>query len=423
MAVIVCEHRKIMATKAGRPPRRGRSMDYDEKKQPRNISITDTAWTNIQDEAGSLGLSVSELIEQRGRQQDLLETPMYGRLKATLQQPITVFWPWSECVRRSLWQLGCRTPKEGKKTSDLRVESELLSQTLRKSMQILTLIDYCLPESFIRDLIPVLRWLSWRILSHEQHLVTSKPDPVIADAEIDSALQRIAHAIGQLSEYDPDSYRLLHLRYVDGMSELQIARFRCLNGHKTNGFIVGIEIKEALLRMRRNIHQEVWQPSQITIEPDHDFLRLGEEGKNAKGAKTLNGKDYYQLCALPRLTKSDRQRMEQMLQQSLSDPRIDFTMREIDHWCGHQLMDGSHIKSLHLDDHYSDRHEQLRQQLDASLANDIEKIVSEMNNRLRFCRSAQEVMTALDQVIETVVGFPMPIHSLEIPELKMFAAT
>jgi len=45
----------------------GRPLDYDEPKKTRRLSVTETGWDSARKLIGSMGMSVSEFLEQLGR--------------------------------------------------------------------------------------------------------------------------------------------------------------------------------------------------------------------------------------------------------------------------------------------------------------------------------------------------------------------
>ncbi len=45
----------------------GRPLDYDEPKKTRRLSVTESGWTRARTVIGSMGMSVSEFLEQLGR--------------------------------------------------------------------------------------------------------------------------------------------------------------------------------------------------------------------------------------------------------------------------------------------------------------------------------------------------------------------
>jgi hypothetical protein len=47
----------------------GRPLDYGEPKKTRRVSVTETGWDSAQELARSMGMSVSEFLEQLGRGQ------------------------------------------------------------------------------------------------------------------------------------------------------------------------------------------------------------------------------------------------------------------------------------------------------------------------------------------------------------------
>lgn len=45
----------------------GRPLDYDEPKKTRRLSVTESGWTRARTVLSSMGMSVSEFVEQLGR--------------------------------------------------------------------------------------------------------------------------------------------------------------------------------------------------------------------------------------------------------------------------------------------------------------------------------------------------------------------
>lgn len=383
----------------------GRPSTYREKKAQRTISITNTAWENIQAQANALGVSGSEYIEQSARKNDALDIPIYGRIKSILQPNITLFWSLAEFTRRTAVQFGVLEPPElvNSVLSDRQViiQKEVVSKYVTIALKIVLAMNCAFNELEVRHLTPFLSLLIYRLIKRDaKKSGLQPPTELISVVEREKAIVLINKSLEQLKTFAPQRYQILKLRFVGGLNWTQIAKFKRF--HEDTFWpdpAIRDEIKQSIHQLRRCVHLthevSIVEPENIESEFFHpDALK------------------YYHLCGLSHLSGSSIDEMEKMLIIACTEPKLNFWLREIDHWAGHQLLD-NRDRSRHVDNdlYYADINDAIVAGVSAEMeiTTDRKKTVArsmldKLNMQIASCTTTTEIQAVLLNAIESEAG-------------------
>jgi hypothetical protein len=378
----------------------GRPSTYREKKAQRTISITNTAWENIQTQANALGVSGSEYIEQSARKNDAIDIPIYGRIKSILQPNITLFWSLAEFTRRSAVQLGVlEAPGVG--AVDVSKQKEIVTKYVTTALKIVLAMNCAFNELEVRHLTPFLSLLIYRLLKNDAKLINL--DSSIAQIPIveqEKSIALINQALKRLKEFAPHRYQILRLRFVGGLNWTQIAKFKRF--HEDILWpdpAIRDEIKQSIHQLRRFLHL-TYETSTIdlqNIEPDFFHPAAIE---------------YYHLCGQSSLSGESVAKMENLLILACADPKLNFWLREIDHWAGHQLLD-SRDRSRHVDNdlYYADINDAIVKNVSEAmeLTTNNKKtaarlMLDDLNIQISSCITIAEIKAALLTIIDREAG-------------------
>lgn len=398
-----------------------------QRKTVRSLSISQNAWDAIKDKAARERISASEFLERIGRDASVLETPIDSRIKAFLEARVSIWWSWSEATRRYALQLGIvgnHTESyldEHTKNERLKEQKKIVGDCLWRSIVILALINYAIPEIIISSMTPVLRWMCFKMLVHQaeqkQTIISiekkSSPAPVIAQEDIESDLLEIRATLDLLQQFSPSYYEVLDMMTKGKMSLAQIAKYKRLNTHKNiTEAEVRKEAKEAIYQLRAYIHNEVTKIRQ----EDSVKKSFGLEGVlEAKIRK------YYQLCSLPYLQEKDIKNLEEnFLCPALDNAELEFWIREIDHLAGHRL---GRFPSAHINPEYTDLHYELRQEIEDKFKNEdkqdknsLRNQLSEMDKKLMFCKSFKDIRAIVEEFVNEISQGSLKFSTIPFPE-------
>jgi hypothetical protein len=383
----------------------GRPSTYREKKAQRTISITNTAWENIQAQATALGVSGSEYIEQSARKNDALDIPIYGRIKSILQPNITLFWSLAEFTRRTAVQFGVLEPPELVDSvlskQQAIIQKEVVTKYVTIALKIVLAMNCAFTELEVRHLTPFLSLLIYRSIERDAKTIDLQPPTVlISIVEREKSIALINKALEQLKTFAPQRYQILKLRFVGGLNWTQIAKFKRF--HEDTFWpdpAIRDEIKQSIHQLRRCVHLthevSIVEPQNIESDFFHpDALK------------------YYHLCGLSHLSGESSEDMEKMLILACTDPKLNFWLREIDHWAGHQLLD-SRDRSRHVDNdlYYADINDAIVAGVSAEMeiTTDRKKtaarsMLDKLNIQISRCTTTTEIQAALLTVIEAEAG-------------------
>jgi hypothetical protein len=385
--------------------KQGRPSTYREKKAQRTISITDTAWENLQAQATALGLSGSEYIEQSARKNEAIEIPIYGRIRSILQPNITMFWSLAEFTRRSAVQLGVLEPPvlDNPEVDQQQAiaQQEVVTKYVTTALKIVLAMNCAFNELEVRHLTPFLSLLIYRLLKRDAKAIDLKPPmELILLEEKEKSIALINKALEQLKVFAPQRYQILKLRFVGGLNWTQIAKFKRF--HEDTFWpdpAIRDEIKQSIHQLRRYLHltYEVSIIEPQNIEPD--FFHP-------------DAMEYYHLCGLSHLGGESVTEMENLLILACADPKLNFWLREIDHWAGHELLD-SRNRSRHVDNdlYYADINDAIVAGVSESieLTTDRKKTVArsmldELNMQISRCTTTAEIKEVLLTIIDQEAG-------------------
>ena len=398
-----------------------------QKKTVRSLSISQNAWDAIKDKAARERISASEFLERIGRDASVLETPIDSRIKAFLEARVSIWCSWSEATRRYALQLGLvenhtkSDIDEHTKNELLKEQKKIVGDCLWRSIVILALINYAIPEIIISSMTPVLRWMCFKMLVHQakqkQMIISleenSSPTTAIAEEDMESDLLEVRATLDLLQQFSPSYYEVLDMMTKGRMSLAQIAKYKRLNTHKNiTEAEVRKEAKEAIYQLRAYIHKEVTKIRQ------EDGLKKSCKSENALEAKV---RKYYQLCSLPYLQEKDRKNLEEnFLCPALDDAELEFWIREIDHLAGHRL---GQFPSAHINPEYQDFHYELRQEIEDKFKNEdkqdknsLRNQLSEMDKKLMFCKSFKDIRAIVEEFVNEISQGSLQFSTIPFPE-------
>lgn len=398
-----------------------------QKKTVRSLSITQNAWDAIKDKAARERISASEFLERIGRDASVLETPIDSRIKAFLEARVSIWWSWSEATRRYALQLGLVENHmevnldEHTKNERLKEQKKIVGDCLWRSIVILSVINYAIPEIIINSMTPVLRWMCFKMLVHqaEQKQITLSLEeidastPAIAIEDMGSDLVELRATLDLLQQFSPSYYEVLDMMTKGRMSLPQIAKYKRLNTQKNiTEAEVRKEAKEAVYQLRAYIHNEV---TKIRKE---DYVKKICKSENALQAKV---KKYYQLCSLPYLKQKDRKNLEDnFLRPAVEEAELEFWLREIDHLAGHRL--GGFL-STHTNPEYKDFHYELREEIENKFKNEdkqdrnsLRNQLSEMDKKLMFCKSFKDIRGIVEQFVSEISQGSLQFSTIPFPD-------
>ena len=397
--------------KPTRTANHGRPLTYREKKGQRTISLTNTAWDSLQAQAAAVELSVSEYIEQTARRSEAVEIPIYARIRSILQPNVTLFWSLAEFTRRTAVQLGLMEELvfkdidakflAAKREQQAEIQQQIVTEYITKALKIVLAMNCAFSELEVRHLTPFLCLLIYRLmLPHARQVAMIEPHEQISAAEIDRSISLIHEALKQLKIFSPQQYQTLQLRFVGGLNWNQIAKFKLFNEGKTlPSHAIRDEIKQALHQLRRYLHLSA---EVFTIDPHNIDLEFAH-------AEALI---YYQICSKSQLIEADRFKLESLLIKACTDTKLNFWLREIDHWAGHQLLD-NRDRSRHVDpdNHYADLNDAISAKIsiDLDLTNNTQKTevksyLEQLNRQISVCTNTAEIRSVLSTVVAKESG-------------------
>lgn len=377
--------------------RRGRrSVSPKQRKRPRNLSISDQAWSGLEKTASIHKLStVSELTEKigledlkvirddRSKLSELLEIPIYQRLKSCTQAPVAVFWSLLSFARRTASQL-C-----------IEDSDEFLCDVITQATTIIFYVGYTHPHVYINNPSAFLRWLSYRILLAQSDgqsdsgsassATQIRPDKTI----IEACLSQVANAIHKLkSASHSPQYQALRMKTMDGLTLEQISRiFTRQKFHKTPEE-VGKLIKTGLSEFR-----EFYKESSGT-KPTKSFKSLKSE------TIPKDVKLYCELAAQANLNnhqhKQAIQQMEELLLKTRNKPDLDFWMNEIDYHLGPHFAADSET--------YRKQQEHLLQLIETSMDEYVLNKKDEIDEDFTFCNTKEQVREMLQEKAIGILG-------------------
>lgn len=396
-----------------------------QKKTVRSLSISQNAWDAIKDKAARERISASEFLERIGRDASVLETPIDSRIKAFLEARISIWWCWSEAIRRYALQLGLVDnhveADEPTKNELLKEQKTIVGDCIWRSILILSVISYAIPELTMNSMTPVLRWMSFKMLVYKaeqkQVIISTEKNstiiPVIKAEDIESDLAELQSALDLLRQFSPSYYEVLDMITKGRMSVAQIAKYKRLNTQKNiTEAETRKEAKEAVYQLRAYIHHGV---TKIRKE---EYLEKSCKSQNPLQTKI---KQYYQLCSLPYLKEKDRKDLENnFLRLALEEPELEFWIREIDHLAGHRL---GAFQSAHTNSEYRDLHYELREEIEHKFKNEdkqdkysLRNLLSEMDKKLMFCKSFKDIRAIVEQFVSEISQGSLQFSTIPFPE-------
>ncbi|MGJ5632451.1 hypothetical protein [Nostoc sp. CALU 1950] len=405
-------------TNSAREPKK----NPNEKKVVRSLSVTDTAWDAIKEKADAEGVSASEFIERVGRDASVLETPLNSRLKGFLEPPIPIFWSISEVIRRFAVQLSFVESSSERGLRKDEIEDRVLKQKdivrnyLWRAMLIIAIINYGIPKLDVNSITSLLRWISFKMMVSEApkpKKSTSENEVFISEQQIERDIKNIQISLKVLQKFSVSYYEILDMIMNGKMSYAQIAKYKRLHTqrHFTEAEIRR-EVKQATYQLRFYFHKEI-----VEVENDKESNTLdSEESVNMLQEYKMR---YYQLCSLAYLQKKDKENVEEILYRCLIEPELEFWIREIDHLAGHHL--GS-SESAHINLEYKDIHYELREELqkkikDGEEEDSLQNQLTEMNKKLMFCKSSQEIENIVNKLVIEISGETLQLNDIK-PMMK-----
>jgi hypothetical protein len=349
---------------------RGRpTVPENDRKRPRNVSVSDTAWEGLEKQAKLLGAkTVSELVEKIGLQQlqvverdlsPLADIPIYRRLMGLISEPVAVFWSVLAFVGRTCQQFS------------LEPTSESIYSVVVKACAIAFYIGYTHPDVLINNPSALLRWLCYRIVQaaaqQQETLPTDDKSFAITEEEVKTRLQKISDAfrVLEVAARSPE-YEALKMKTMDGLTIKQISRIFKLQDLQVDKAEVSTMIKRGLAQFRKLLYGK--SDSHLTsVQPSTTSQALPETAQN-----------YLRLALQMSLQdEQSQQSMEAILLRTSHDPLLDFWLNEIDF------------------DLSSGQYSQVRNRIAKELGDYLQQKKAEIDPELTFCSTREQIRQIL----------------------------
>jgi hypothetical protein len=379
----------------------GKPRSYEEVKVTRSFSLSPTGVSGIVEKSNALGLSASEYIDRHGRGVSLRENPIQFRIKLFLEAPISGWWCLSESLRRSALQLGVVSFSNSVKLQ------EVLIDTLKRTVAILAMISYAVPDLYFDDLCPVMRYISYKLLLGKSSLLNEyKTKPKINDKLIKEGSRKIRQALSYLQQqpHSYPSFAALRMEFIDCLTFQQVVRYNLVHSVKANAVEEEVRknARDAIFLLRSYIHRGFAEESAASKEFDHP------ENKD---------QEYYNMCALKSLSQEDANKMEKFLYDAMNDHCLDFWIREIDHIAGHQLIG---FNSVHNNNEHHDIHHDILNILSEEIEEYIQEKQYEMEKGfLRDATSFSKIKDGLQKVIQEESNNVLTLEDIPMPSLRL----
>lgn len=304
---------------------RGRpALPEAERKRPRNLSVSDGAWTGLEDQIKVLKVkTISELIEKIGLYQvqiarlddsPLMDIPIYRRLKSLISEPVAVFWSTLSFVSRTCRQF------------ELEPTSDRLYDITMRASTIVFYVGYTHPDVLINNPSALLRWLCYQIVKANAQAIdkTAMPSPQLADPQVvERQFTKMGSAFYMLetAARSPD-YEALKMKTIDGLTVKQISRIFKLQRHNVSKIEVGMMIKRGLAYFRQLFYVDSHDPS------------LRPQASSPQGQVVWDTAHRYLELALRQSLWSAEAEIEEILLKTRDNPYLDFWLNEIDYTVG-----------------------------------------------------------------------------------------
>jgi hypothetical protein len=307
-------------------------LEEGQRKQPRNLSISNDAWFGLTRKIDALGISsISELNEKIGLSEirlivpkgdynsDLSETTMYARLKQFVQKPVAVFLSTLSFAKRTARQL------------NLSTSEDLLVDVIYRSFAIIFAHGYLYPDGvYINNPSAVVRCLVYHLLVAEADLKSldrKKPKKEVEETEQKECLYRIFYALKGLEKsHWASHYQIFKLKAIEGLTIQQIVSISKLQREELSEGEIRQKIKDGLAFFRL-----FWQETgDYKTKGDINLEKITDDLKNVANIDTI--RDYCQLAGESLLSKPEfREKIQNTLIKSIHDSRLDFWINEIDY--------------------------------------------------------------------------------------------
>ncbi len=374
----------------GRPP-----LAENEKKRPRNLSLSPKAWIGLETQANLLGISsISELNEQLGlgklsviaTHDKNLDIPIYRRLKSFIEPPVAIFWSLLSFVRRTAKQLAL--------IEELDDNEDLICDVIKRAITIVFFVGYTHPDYYINNPSAFMRWLSYRILLARlpETFSEKQPQQLLSDEKIDPEICTIYRAIAMMEEARLPYYTVLRMKILDGLTLSQIRKI--LSIQKNKG-----EISEEKIRKHIKIGLEQLRETLEIAPPEN----LEEVKNNLAVYKPV--KSYFQLASLSSLSqREDRKKLEAFLMKAENNNELDFWIDEINF--------NVILLLLKSQDNYFEKQERVRQQISQEINEYIKVKIEPMNRQLAFCVTKEKINQLLEKISSEEAGCELSFHDL-----------
>ncbi|MGK7883743.1 MAG: hypothetical protein AB4057_03840 [Crocosphaera sp.] len=374
----------------GRPP-----LAENEKKRPRNLSLSQKAWIGLETQANLLGInSISELNEQLGlgklrvtaTHDKNLDIPIYRRLKSFIEPPVAIFWSLLSFVRRTAKQLAI--------IEQFDDNEDLICDVVKRAITIVFFVGYTHPDYYINNPSALMRWLSYRILLARlpETFSEKQPQQLLSDEKIDTEICTIYQAISMMEEARLPYYTVLRMKILDGLTLSQIRKILSLQKNKG-------EISEEKIRKHIKIGLEQLRETLEIATPEN----LEVVKNNLVVYQTINS--YFKLASLSSLSqREDREKLEEFLLKAENNNELDFWIDEINF---------NVILSLfNSPENYSKKQERIRQQISNEINEYIKVKIEPINRKLAFCVTKEKINQLLEKISSEEAGCELRFHDL-----------
>ena len=376
--------------KRGRPP-----LEENERKRPRNLSVSTTAWIGLETQANFLGInSVSDLNEQIGlgklsiaaQIESNLDTPIYPRLKSFIKPPVAVFWSLLSFVRRTAKQFGL--------IEQLDENEDLICDVVKRAITIVFFVSYTHPDHYINNPSAFMRWLSYRILLARipKQLNKEQLEQLLSDEKIEAEIYKIHKALTMMEEARLPFYPALRMKILDGLTLSQIKRLLIIQEKEEEITEEKVRnmVKMGLAQLRQTL--DIAEPEKLQdIETQIGSL--------------AQVKEYFKLASLSYLSKGEfREKMENFLLNAESNNQLDFWIDEINFYLGYELFNSR--------DKYNQQQEKVRQRIDDEIDDYIQEKVELFKRKLAFCVTKEKINRFLEKIASLEAGCQLDFNQL-----------
>ncbi len=385
------------------------------KKNRHNLSLSDTAWSGLKEEASHRKMSVSQLNEEiglgkiklespeekdnsklqqneatnLGKNQvasleesnisDFLKIPIYPRLKGLIKKPIAVF----GSIMAFVW----RTAKQFDlyEQLDSEVNKDFVCDVIKQAIEIVFYVGYIYPNKYINNPSALIRLAAYWILNNKCQLDSKSNDCeslLLDDEQKTLILWKTYDAYAKLNSASRSvNFEALKMKSLDQMTLLQICTILNLQGAQVDEEEVRVMIKQGLSTLR----------SFSELEPnDVPEYNIPDSVKDIEKYWKLASHFFLQ-------TSEKREELEKLLLLTQDHTCFDFWVNEIDYHIGETLFDSPNENYRSEQEYIRNR---IENEIDAHLIDKKKKI----DRELAFCRGLDDMRNTLLKCIKEEVG-------------------